>query len=347
MQLKEKIRAHAISLGFNGIGFTPVKIDVEKKYVTVWLDKGFHGSMQYMEKNYEKLLDPKKIAPWAKTIISLRLNYFNINDDPLKNLNDDEMAYIARYALGRDYHRVFKSKLKKLSDYILSLSKHSAFKTAVDSTPILEKTFAEKAGLGWIGKNTNLINKHAGSFFLIGEIISNLEIDQDKKATNHCGSCMKCIDICPTNAFDGPYSLDARKCISYLTIENKGEIPKQYRSKLGNRIFGCDDCQIFCPWNKFAEFNKEDDFKPRHNLDGSKMTELFLWDYETWSRNTEGSAIRRAGYVGWLRNLAIGIGNSKKDKQLKLSILDRQKGHSELLDEHIHWSQAQLSEIKE
>ena len=191
------------------------------------------------------------------------------------------------------------------------------------------------------------INRHAGSFFLIGEIISNLEIEQDKKATNHCGSCMKCIDICPTNAFDGPYSLDARKCISYLTIENKGEIPKQYRSKLGNRIFGCDDCQIFCPWNKFAEFNKEDDFKPRHNLDGSKMTELFLWDYETWSRNTEGSAIRRAGYVGWLRNLAIGIGNSKKDKQLKLSILDRQKGHSELLDEHIHWSQVQLSETKE
>jgi len=347
MQLKEKIRTHAISLGFNGIGFTTVKIDVERKYVTEWLDKGFHGSMQYMKNNYEILLDPKKIVPWAKTIISLRLNYFNFNDDPLKNLNNDEMAYIARYALGRDYHRVFKSKLKKLSNYILSLSKNSEFKTAVDSTPILEKTFAEKAGLGWIGKNTNVINKHAGSFFLIGEIISNLEIEQDNKATNHCGSCMKCIDICPTNAFDGPYSLDARKCISYLTIENKGEIPKQYRSKLGNRIFGCDDCQIFCPWNKFTEFNKEDDFKPRHHFDSSKMTELFLWDYETWSRNTEGSAIRRAGYIGWLRNLAIGIGNSKKDIQLKLSILDRQKGHSELLDEHINWSQIKLSETKE
>jgi epoxyqueuosine reductase len=341
-KLTALIKAKALTIGFSAVGISNANPGKELGHLAEWLDNGYEGDMSYMKKNSPLLRDPKLLMPEVKSIISVRINYLNDNDDLKKLLGSPKKAYIARYALGRDYHKILRGKLKSLSQYVKQISEDQVTRSAVDSTPVLEKAFAERSGIGWIGKNTNLIDSKSGSFFLLGELLTSIELDYDQEATNHCGTCRKCLDVCPTDAFVGPYQLDARKCISYLTIENKNEIPLRYRDAIGNRIFGCDDCQIYCPWNKFAKSHKDDDFSPRHHLDQRDLIDLFKWSYQEWSEKTLGSAVRRAGYDGWKRNLAIGLGNAPYDKEA-IAILKSQSGqHSAMVNEHIQWAIGKL-----
>jgi len=270
-------------LGFQQIGFSNIKLSQAEKNLQKWLDMDFHGEMHYMEKHGKKRSRPEILVPKTLSIISVRMDYLSVNKEINKNLLDHpKKAYISRYALGRDYHKVLRKRLKILGTKISEAVTSLGYRVFVDSAPVLEKPIAEKAGLGWIGKHTNLINKESGSFFFLGEIYTDLSLPFKKANSNHCGSCTTCIDICPTKAIVAPYVLDARKCISYLTIELKGSIPEKYRKLIGNRIYGCDDCQIFCPWNKFAKKSVIKDFSPRHQLDSLELIEAFLWDKDTW-----------------------------------------------------------------
>jgi epoxyqueuosine reductase len=253
-------------------------------------------------------------------------------------LQEPNRAYVARYALGRDYHKVLRGRLQKLADRIQEEIGPFGYRAFTDSAPVLEKALARDAGLGWIGKHTNLIHKDAGSWFFLGELFTDLPLPLDAPATDHCGSCRACMDVCPTSAIVGPYELDARRCIAYLTIEHKGPIPVEFRKPMGNRVFGCDDCQLFCPWNKFAKASAELDFEPRAGLDGPKLTELFIWTEEEFLKRTEGSAIRRTGYEGWLRNIAVGLGNAPTSDEVVSALRSRESHASELVREHVRWA---------
>jgi len=270
------------------------------------------------------------------------MDYLPEAQDAAKQLLDDESrAYVSRYALGRDYHKTLRKRLQKLAHRIERRIGDFGYRVFVDSAPVLEKTLAEKAGIGWIGKHTNVINRDHGSWFFLGELYTDLPLPVDQAEQSHCGSCTACIDVCPTRAIVAPYSLDARRCISYLTIELKESIPVEFRKAIGNRIYGCDDCQIFCPWNKFARPTAEADFAPRHGLESAELSDLFSWDQETWLRKTEGSAIRRIGYERWLRNLAVALGNAKTTHEVVGALKTRQHGSSELVAEHVRWALAQ------
>jgi iron-sulfur cluster binding protein, putative len=275
----------------------------------------------------------------TERIIAVRLDYRPDPDDPDAVLGDDEKAYITRYSLGRDYHKLMRKRLAKLAKWIdeaLPGYYHRAF---VDSAPVMEKPIAVKAGLGWQGKHTLLLHPKAGSWFFLGEIYTSAPLPIDEPyPTDHCGSCTACLDVCPTNAFPEPYVLDAARCISYLTIENNGPIPEELRPLMGNRVFGCDDCQLVCPFNKFSESTEEPDFQPRHGLDNSTLAELFLWDEDTFLKRTEGSAIRRAGYEGWLRNLAVGLGNAPSTIPVIEALKARREYPSEMVREHVDWA---------
>lgn len=261
----------------------------------------------------------------------------NLQDARLA-LKKPHKAYISRYALGRDYHKLLRQRLQKLAAKISASIPTTGYRVFVDSAPVLEKSLAAKAGLGWIGKNTLVINRHAGSWFFLGEIYTDIPLPIDAATSSHCGSCSACIKICPTQAIIAPYQLDARRCISYLTIENKGAIPEELRPLMGNRIFGCDDCQLICPWNRYANFSAEKDFKPRHNLGTAELIDLFLWSEEEFLQKTEGSAIRRAGYIGWLRNIAIALGNAPYDHKILIALKERAAYPSPLVQEHILWA---------
>jgi epoxyqueuosine reductase len=256
-------------------------------------------------------------------------------------INDGDKAYVARYALGRDYHKVMRNRLQKLAARIGERIGDFGYRAYVDSAPVLEKALARNAGLGWIGKHTVVINKRAGSYFFLGELYTDLPLPVDQPATAHCGSCRRCIDICPTQAIVAPYRLDARRCISYLTIELKGSIPEELRAPIGNRIFGCDDCQLICPWNKFAQEATEPDFAPRHSLDGPKLVDLFAWSEAEFLTRTEGMAIRRTGYEGWLRNLAVGLGNAPTSVEILAALDARANDPSEVVREHVAWARSQ------
>jgi epoxyqueuosine reductase len=262
-------------------------------------------------------------------------------------LDDSERALVSRYALGRDYHKVLRQRLRRLAHRIETAVGPFGYRVFVDSAPVLEKALAEKAGLGWIGKHSNLLHRRAGSWFFLGEIYTDLPLPVDRPAENHCGDCVRCIDACPTAAIVGPYRVDARRCISYLTIELKGPIPEDLRPLMGNRIFGCDDCQLVCPWNRFARFSEEDDFAPRNGLDDATLLRLFDWSEEEFLTRTEGSAIRRAGYQGWLRNIAVALGNARpqtaSDRAVLIDALQRRRGDSTaLVREHIDWALERL-----
>jgi epoxyqueuosine reductase len=304
--------------------------------------------MDYMARHGSMRSHPEQLHPDTMSVISVRLDYLEAEPDANDVLKKKDIAYVSRYALGRDYHKVIRGKLKKLSEQIASYLNdhgHEGFSSRVftDSAPILEKALAEKAGLGWIGKNTLLLNEKAGSWFFLGEILTNLPLPGgEENQPNRCGSCSACLDICPTDAIVAPYQLDARACISYLTIEYRGSIPVALREPMGNRVFGCDDCQLVCPWNRYAKHNAEDDFRPRHGLDQKELVSLLNWDETEFLRKTEGSAIRRTGYQGWQRNLIIGLGNSPAEPAA-VSALQRRKGQSDLLDEHIDWAMNKLS----
>ena len=336
--LAEQIKLWSSELGFSSMGITDIDLSQDQRYLEKWLEKGYHGEMKYMERHGKKRSRPAELVQGTKRIISLSMNYLPKNYNGLELLEEDKKAFVSGYARGRDYHKIMRSRLKKLVSKIKVHSSHEN-RVFVDSAPVLEKALAQKAGLGWIGKNTLLLNKNAGSYFFLGEIYTDLELPiNEPKIVNHCGSCTSCMDVCPTKAFEGPNQLDARKCISYLTIEYKGSIKEELRPMMGNRIFGCDDCQIFCPWNKFLKITDEADFKPRHNLDDIDLSNLFMWSEEEFLEKTQGSPIRRAGYESWLRNIAIALGNAESSVEVLRALHSKKDHSSEIVQEHVNWA---------
>ena len=336
--LAEQIKLWSSELGFSSIGITDIDLSEDQRYLEKWLEKDYHGEMKYMEKHGKKRSQPAELVEGTKRIISLSMNYLPENYNGLELLEKDKKAFVSGYARGRDYHKIMRSRLKKLVSKIKAHSSHEN-RVFVDSAPVLEKALAQKAGLGWIGKNTLLLNKNAGSYFFLGEIYTDLELPIDEpEIVSHCGSCTSCMDVCPTKAFEGPNQLDARKCISYLTIEYKGSIKEELRPMMGNRIFGCDDCQIFCPWNKFLKITDEVDFKPRHNLDDIDLSNLFMWSEEEFLEKTQGSPIRRAGYESWLRNIAIALGNAESSVEVLRVLYSKKDDPSEIVKEHVNWA---------
>lgn len=339
--LSNDIKLWGRELGFQQVGITDTDLTQAEQRLQEWLAKGYHGEMHYMESHGSKRSRPQELVPGTLRVISVRMDYLPPNAGMLENLRNKMQAYIARYAWGRDYHKVIRKRLQQLAEKITAEVGEHGYRVFTDSAPVLEKPLAEKAGLGWIGKHTNLINSKAGSWFFLGEILTDLPLVIDKPATNHCGSCHACIDICPTKAIVGPYQLDARRCIAYLTIEFRGIIPLEFRKDIGNRIFGCDDCQFICPWNKFAKPTGEKDFQPRHGLDDSQLLTLFAWTEQEFLTNTAGSAIRRIGYECWLRNIAIALGNAPRSIEIINALQNRLEYSSELVREHILWALAQ------
>jgi epoxyqueuosine reductase len=341
-KLKADIRDWALDLGFQQIGVSDVDLENAESRLQEWLRAGYHGRMDYMTRHGTKRSRPQELVPGTLRIISARMDYLPENQDAALGLLDHERrAYVSRYALGRDYHKVLRSRLRALARRIEDSVGPFGYRVFVDSAPVLEKPIAEKAGLGWIGKHTNLINRDAGSWFFLGELYIDLPLPVDAAEESHCGTCRACIDVCPTGAIVAPYRLDARRCISYLTIELKESIPTEFRKAIGNRIYGCDDCQLFCPWNKFAARSSEADFSPRHDLDAADLVELFGWDEATWLAKTEGSAIRRIGYERWLRNIAVALGNAKATSEIIDALNKRRDSDSKLVAEHVAWALAQ------
>ncbi len=348
-QLVTRIHEWAHELGFQQVGITDTHLDLAESRLTDWLSKGYNGDMAWLAAHGAKRTRPHLLEPGTFRVISARMDYWTGDDIPQATekawttLNSPDKAYISRYALGRDYHKMMRRKLAKLANRLKEEVADSELGRAfVDSAPVMEKPLAEKAGLGWQGKHTLIINKQAGSYFFLGEIYTDIPLPVDEPASDHCGTCSACIDVCPTGAIIAPYKLDARRCITYHTVENKGAIDPEIRPLMGNRVFGCDDCQLVCPWNKFAHISKNDDFQPRHGLDQASLVELFMWDEDTWDMNTRGSAIRRSGYIGWLRNLAVGLGNGPASAEAIAALKSRQ-GQNTLLDEHIDWALKRLT----
>lgn len=339
LQLKNAIVDWCDELGFQQCGISDINLDEAEDRLADWIAQRFHGSMDYMERHGYKRSRPQELVQGTMRIISVRMDYLpESQDDAIALLDDDSRAYISRYALGRDYHKVLKGRLRALARRIEARTGKFGYRVFVDSAPVLEKAIAEKAGLGWIGKHTNLIDRDSGSWFFLGELYTDLPLPVDEPEVSHCGSCAACIDVCPTDAIVAPYALDARRCISYLTIENKGPIPEEFRQAIGNRIYGCDDCQLFCPWNKFAKPTAEGDFAPRHGLDDAELTDLFMWDEQTWLEKTEGSAIRRIGHERWLRNIAVALGNAKTSAKVLTVLAARENDDSPMLAEHVQWA---------
>ena len=340
--LSRSIKAMGKELGFQQIGIASIELAEDAAYLRQWLDRGRHGTMRYMEKHGEKRWRPDALVPGTVRVISASMDYFPGSAKPIQDvLDDSSRAFVSRYALGRDYHKVIRRRLQRLCDEIETLAGEFGYRVFVDSAPVLEKALARNGGLGWIGKHTNLLNTQAGSWFFIGEIYTDLPLQTDGPVTDHCGTCSACIEVCPTRAIVAPYQLDARRCISYLTIEHRGTIPEPLRAPMGNRIYGCDDCQLVCPWNKFAQPTSEPDFAPRHGLDDSALVSLFAWTEADFDKRMEGSAIRRIGYLCWLRNIAVALGNAPSSDEVIHSLQARQHHPSTLVREHVQWALAQ------
>ena len=339
--LATQIREWAAELGFQQVGITDVDLGKHEAYLQRWLDAGYHGDMDYMSRHGSKRSRPNELVPGTCRVLSLRMNYLSGDTQALQVLESPDKAYVSRYTLGRDYHKLVRNRLARLARRIEAEAGGGHYRAFVDSAPVLERAIAERAGLGWIAKNTMLISADAGSWFFLGEIYTDLPLPADPPQTSkHCGSCTECLDICPTDAFTGPFELDARRCISYLTIEHRGVIAPELRPLMGNRVFGCDDCQLCCPWNKFAQATDEGDFKPRHGLESQDLLTLFEWDEDTFLRNTEGSAIRRIGYERWQRNLAVALGNAPRSENVARALSLRRPSASDLVREHIDWALA-------
>jgi epoxyqueuosine reductase len=338
-QLIEEIRQWALDLGFHQIGFSDCQLDGYENHLQQWLDAGYAGEMAFMSRHGEKRSRPNELVPGTQSIISVRMNYLPPGaEKPDRVLKDGRLGYVSRYALGRDYHKLMRNRLQKLADRIEHRTGPFGYRAFVDSAPVLEKALAEKAGLGWIGKHTNLISREAGSWFFLGEIYTDLSLPTTKPKSNHCGSCTACIDVCPTQAIVAPYQLDARRCISYHTIELRGSIPKEFRAAMGNRIYGCDDCQLVCPWNRFAQTAALNDFSARHGLDAPDLMDLFSWDENTFLSNFEGSPIRRIGHECWMRNIAVALGNAPYSPAIIEVLQERLNDASDMLAEHIAWA---------
>jgi len=339
--LAARIRTWAEELGFQQCGIARPELADDEARLARWLADDRHGTMHYMAKHGTRRSRPAELVPGTARVICVRMDYLPEEAaEATRLLDHPSRAYVSRYALGRDYHKVLRRRLQKLADRIGAEVGEYGYRVFVDSAPVLEKPLARNAGLGWIGKHTNLINKDAGSWFFLGEIYTDLPLPADEPVTDHCGTCRACIDVCPTGAITAPYELDARRCISYLTIELRGAIPEEFRAAIGNRIYGCDDCQLFCPWNKFAQLTREADFAPRHGLDEISLAEAFLWDEQEWLRRMEGSAIRRIGHESWLRNVAVALGNAGRTDEVLQSLRARADHPSPIVREHVAWALA-------
>jgi epoxyqueuosine reductase len=335
-----RIKTWARELGFADAGIAELTLTDDIAHLQKWLDEGFNGGMGFMQRNRALREHPAQLLPGTLSVISARLDYRPHAEAAERVLKNPGQAYISRYALGRDYHRLMRARLLKLGKRIeLEIGPHG-YRVFTDSAPALEKALARNAHLGWIGKNTLLLNRNAGSWFFLGEIYTDLLLPPDASPApaNQCGRCNACIKICPTQAILGPYRLDARRCISYLTIEHHGSIPLELRPLIGNRIFGCDDCQLVCPWNRYAQTTTEPDFAPRHRLDQSTLVELFGWSEEEWLNKTEGMALRRTGYARWLRNLAVAMGNAPRSEAIQQALIVRSTHEDEIVREHVQWA---------
>ncbi len=346
-RLAKQIKQFGRKLGLQQVGITDTELTASETHLLQWLKDNRHGDMDWMARYTDKRTQPDKLVKNTIRIISARLDYLPADCQDMESiLSQQDKAYISRYALGRDYHKLMRHRLQKLARYVEKQVGAFGYRVFADSAPVMEKPLAEKAGLGWMGKHTNLLNKQAGSWFFLGEIYVDLPLPVDKPSQKHCGSCQICMDICPTRAITAPYQLDPRLCISYLTIEHKGSIPPALRPLIGNRVYGCDDCQIYCPWNRFADYTGETSFHPRHRLDDITLLELFAWDEETFLKKTEGSAIRRIGHERWLRNIAVALGNCQSNKEEITTILEaKSQDASELVKEHINWALANIRRL--
>lgn len=337
--LAEQIREIAAGLGFQQVGISNPDIGEHEERLQQWLDAGYHGEMEWMASHGSKRTRPAELVPGTRRVISVRMDYLPGDTRMAQRLADRGAAYISRYALGRDYHKLIRRRLQQLAEQIQELIGPFGFRAFVDSAPVMERALASRSGLGWIGKNSMLINPKAGSFFFLGELYTDLPLPVDEPFTqHHCGSCSACLSRCPTDAFIGEHILDARRCISYLTIELKGAIPEELRAPMGNRVFGCDDCQLVCPWNKFAKPTSEGDFSPRHQLDQADLVTLFRWEEDEFLKNTEGSPLRRIGHERWLRNLAVGLGNAHTSIPVIEALRSRLDHPSQLVHEHVVWA---------
>lgn len=348
-QLNHQLQQWAMELGFQQLAISDIQLDAAESHLLNWLQKGFHGEMDYMQRHGTRRSRPAELEPGTLSVISLRMDYFPGTAEPIKAvLSEPDLGLISRYATGRDYHKLIRKRLQKLVDRMRAEIGEFGYRVFTDSAPVLEKALAEKAGLGWIGKHTNLINRQAGSWFFLGEIYTDLPLAVNELPTeNHCGTCQACIDICPTRAIVAPYQLDARRCISYLTIELKSAIPVEFRKAIGNHIYGCDDCQLVCPWNRFSRPSDEKDFEVRHGLDAPELLQLFNWNEDEFLQKMEGSAIRRIGYMQWLRNIAVAIGNipprdESHRQQLIQALKDKRTAVNEMVQEHIDWALGEL-----
>lgn len=348
---KQQINKLATEFGFQQL--TVSNIDTSRFFPEFKrsIDEGFHGAMNFLEENLSLRQDPSLLHAGTCRVLSVRYNYLPQNAGFAQVLKDKQRANISRYALGRDYHKLLRKKLKSLAIAIGELSRQQTsceqskfdYRVFADSAPVLETGFADKSGLGWKGKHTLVINKEAGSWFFLGEIFTNLPIDVDPPVENLCGSCSACISICPTNAIVEPYKVDARRCISYLTIENKGAIPIEFRKSIGNRIYGCDDCQLICPWNRYGQITKDLDFSPKNSLDSASLLELYDWTEQQFLDRLQGSPIRRIGFQSWLRNISVALGNGPANPQVIAMLNEKRNKVSGLVDEHINWALEQLS----
>lgn len=322
-QFAADIKVWGNELGFQEVSITDVDLSEHEPHLKAWIAKNYHGAMSYMAENHDKRCHPEQLVPGTIRVICARMDYAKDSQDSLASMENTGKAYVSRYARGRDYHKLIRKRLQKLATRIKEEAGPFGYRAFVDSAPVLERALAEKSGMGWIGKNTMLINKKAGSWFFLGELFTDLPLPVDAPDIDHCGTCSACLDVCPTKAFVAPNQLDATRCISYLTIELRSAIPLEFRKPIGNRIFGCDDCQLVCPWNKFSKNSDEKDFTPRHSLDDAQLVDLFAWSERDFLNRTEGSAIRRIGYDCWLRNIAIALGNAPTSKVVVAALNSR------------------------
>ena len=348
-QLADKIKQWGEQLGFEKVGITNIDLSDQEPRFLKWLENGYHGDMEFMARHGLKRCRPNELLPGTVSVVSARMDYLPEGAAFANTLDNPNTAYISRYALGRDYHKVLRNQLKKLGNLIANEidDKDMVFRPFVDSAPVLERPLAEKAGLGWVGKHSLLLDESAGSWFFLGELFLPIELPNDKPVEEKCGSCIACITICPTQAIVEPYVVDSNKCISYLTIELKTAIPEQFRKAMGNRIYGCDDCQLICPWNRHAQIAKQPDFLPRNELNQPDLLAIWQWTEDYFLKVTEGSPIRRIGFESWMRNIAVALGNAPLSITV-INELESKLGEiSELVDEHIIWALEQQKQKAE
>jgi epoxyqueuosine reductase len=341
--IEERVKQWGREIGFDAIAIAGTDLAAEEARLLEWLDRGWHGEMDYMARHGARRARPAELVPGTVSVITARLNYQQAGArDSWETLADPDSAFVSRYALGRDYHKVMRARLQRLADRMVAELGPFHYRVFTDSAPVMEVSLAQRSGLGWRGKHTLLLARDAGSLFFLGELFVSLDLARDAATPEHCGTCSRCIEVCPTRAIVAPYQLDARRCVSYLTIEHRGPIPEELRAPMGNRIYGCDDCQLVCPWNKYAKASSDPDFAVRNGLDAAALVDLFAWTEEEFDQRFEGSPIRRIGHERWLRNIAVALGNAPASTAVREALQSRRDHPSALVREHVAWALARL-----